>query len=261
MVILNQKVYFLLKLSNFNLNVSNNCNFSYNHYIETLKSIKRSHKISTFGDSSKKDVILRHDVDASLEAALNMAELENKIDVKSTYFILFSSEFYNPFTLESSQIIRKILNLGHKLGLHYNELFIIKNKLDPSETLKKEIELLEQHFSTTVEAVAAHESNLNEKIPINLPNGVIDAYSKKFFKDRKYLSDSAQNWREGCFCGHFEKFSELQILTHPMWWSKEGKHRDEIMKSFTNGEYDKYTRDVKIATGKHALHYEKTSKK
>ena len=37
-------------------------------------------------------------------------------------------------------------------------------------------------------------------------------------------------------------------------------NRDEIMKSFINGEYDRYTRDVKIAAGKHAFHYKNTSK-
>lgn len=242
------------------MKICNNRDFSYNHYIQTLEKIKTTHKISTFGNSSKNDVILRHDVDASLDAALNMAKLENKIDVSSTYFILFSSEFYNPFTLESSKIIKEILGLGHKLGLHYNELFIVKNNLNPSETLKQEIELLEQHFSTSVEAIAAHESDLNKKIPINLPDGVIDAYSDEFFVKRKYLSDSAQNWREGCFCKHIENFEQLQILTHPMWWSEDGKHRDEIMKSFINGEYDRYTRDVKIAAGKHAFHYKNTSK-
>ncbi len=242
------------------MKICNNRDFSYDHYIQTLEKIKTTHKISTFGNSSKKDVILRHDVDASLDAALNMAKLENKIDVSSTYFILFSSEFYNPFTLESSKIIKKILGLGHKLGLHYNELFIIKNNLNPSETLKQEIELLEQHFSTSVEAIAAHESDLSKKIPINLPDGVIDAYSDEFFIKRKYLSDSAQNWREGCFCKHIENFEQLQILTHPMWWSKDGKHRDKIMESFINGEYDRYTRDVKIAAGKHAFHYKNTSK-
>ena len=73
------------------MNFSDNCNFSYNHYKQTLEKIKKTHKILTFGNSSDKDVILRHDVDASLEAALKMAELENKINVSSTYFILLSS--------------------------------------------------------------------------------------------------------------------------------------------------------------------------
>ena len=242
------------------MSLLNSCNFSYNHYEQTLQKIKKTHKILTFGIGSEKDVILRHDVDASLEAALSMAKLENKISVSSTYFILFSSEFYHPFTLESSQIIKEILELGHRLGLHYDELFIIKNKLDPSETLRKEIELLEQHFSTSIKAVAAHESNLNQKIPIDLPEGVIDAYSDEFFKERKYLSDSAQNWREGCFCKNFENYDHLQILTHPMWWSKDSRHRDKIMESFINEGCNKYTRYVKIAAEKHAFHYKNTSR-
>lgn len=38
-----------------------------------------------------KAVILRHDVDFSLEKALEMAEIEKKEEVQSTYFILNSA--------------------------------------------------------------------------------------------------------------------------------------------------------------------------
>ena len=43
-------------------------------------------------------VILRHDIDCSIEKAVKMAELENGMGVCSTYFVLVSSEFYNVAT-------------------------------------------------------------------------------------------------------------------------------------------------------------------
>ena len=42
-----------------------------------------------------KQVILRHDVDVSIDLALKMAILENNSNVKSTYFFLLSNLSYN----------------------------------------------------------------------------------------------------------------------------------------------------------------------
>jgi len=45
----------------------------------------------------KRCVILRHDVDFSLQKALDFARLENLKNISSTYFILVSTNFYNIF--------------------------------------------------------------------------------------------------------------------------------------------------------------------
>ena len=103
-----------------------NGNFTYDHYTSILQELKKSYKFTSFKNATSNDIILRHDVDASLYAALKMAKIENGIGISSTFFILFSSEFYNPISVGGSKIIREILALGHKLGLHYNELFIFE---------------------------------------------------------------------------------------------------------------------------------------
>ena len=242
-----------------------NCNFSYKHYTDILKELKKSYTFTTYRSARNDDIILRHDIDATLHAALKMAKIENKLNISSTFFILFSSEFYNPLSIDGSKIIREILDLGHNLGLHYSELFILENKLDATETITTEIRLLEQHFDTEIEAIASHESALtmskyNEKPSIRLPDRIVDAYSDEFFKTRKYLSDSAQFWREGCLCENLNKFRKLQILIHPMWWSENGLSRNEIMNSFLGGEYDDYTSAVKLAKEKHMKHFKQKGK-
>lgn len=145
------------------------CNFSYDHYADTLREIKKTHTFSDYETCSDNDVILRHDVDVSLHAALQIARIENELGIQSTYFILFHSELYNPFNTTSSEIIRKILRLGHRVGLHYNSSFIIQNGLDPSETIRLEIELMENHFNTNMNAISPHDPGLNEKLTINPP--------------------------------------------------------------------------------------------
>ncbi len=236
------------------------CDFSYRHYIETLKSIKNSHKFSFFNSASSNDVILRHDVDSSLIAALKMAKIENELDVQSTYFILFHSEFFNIFDVESSKIIHEILDLGHQIGLHYNENFISTNNLDPTETILQEINLLNHHYGTNVNTVSCHDTTANKRLTLELPKEILDAYDPIFFKNRKYISDSAQYWREGCFCQNHSLHKNLQILIHPMWWSDDNKNRSQIMDQFVNGEYDQYSKIVQITKAKHENHFRVISK-
>ena len=63
-------------------------------------------------------VLLRHDVDLSLEAALAMAAVEADADVSSTYFLMTESVFYNLASTEGVSAIARLRELGHRVGLH-----------------------------------------------------------------------------------------------------------------------------------------------
>ena len=175
-------------------------------------------------------MIIRHDVDFSLEDALRIAKIENSLGINSTFFILLHSELYNPLGYISSKFVSEILKLGHKIALHYDEIFFEQTNVDISEGIKIEIDLLEQHLDTDIHVVARHNPSIHEnKIPVKLPSGVVDAMDDKFIVERKYLSDSVQYWREDCFCNHYNNFTKLQILTHPALWTDEGLARAEIL--------------------------------
>ena len=219
--------------------MDNLCNFSTSHYIQTLKNYQKTHNFCFFNNSADHDVILRHDIDFSLEDALRIAKIEYDLGIKSTFFILLHSELYNPLGYVSSKLISSILKLVHKIALHYDEIFFEQANVNISDGIKKEIDLLEQHFDTNVDVVSRHNPSIREKkIPVKLPNGVVDAMSDKFTLERKYLSDSVQYWRENCFCNHYNNFTKLQILTHPALWTDEGLSRSEILprifKNFSN---------------------------
>ena len=118
-----------------------NCSFSLEHYFEVLITLKKEFTIGTIGEyeklrKSKKFLILRHDVDFSLDYALKLAKKEAKNEIKSTYFILLHGEYYNPFDKKNTKIIKEISNLGHEIGLHYDTDFFQNH-------LKKKLKVLE----------------------------------------------------------------------------------------------------------------------
>lgn len=56
----------------------------------------------------------------SPDIALDMAKIENELDVRTTYFFQIHSEFYNIFERYFSDILKEIQSLGHYIGLHFD---------------------------------------------------------------------------------------------------------------------------------------------
>ena len=85
--------------------------FTYDAYENLLLQFKEAGYSFIFfkeEHDDSKEVILRHDIDNSLEDALKFAEIEARSGAKSTYFVLLGTEFYNVFTKESKNILKKI---------------------------------------------------------------------------------------------------------------------------------------------------------
>lgn len=65
---------------------------------------------------NKKVVIIRHDVDRSPFNSLQTAKLENLRGIKGTYYFRIVKQSDNP------DVIKKIAELGHEIGYHYEDL-------------------------------------------------------------------------------------------------------------------------------------------
>ena len=63
-------------------------------------------------------MILRHDVDLSLDAAVRMAELEHDAGATATYFLMTESVFYNLDSSEGVAAIERLRELGHRVAQH-----------------------------------------------------------------------------------------------------------------------------------------------
>ena len=200
--------------------------FTLSKYDELLSSIASLSCISYDLDEIGPGTILwRHDVDLDLEQALKIAKRESKAGIKSTYFLLPGSEFYNLREKGSFGIVKEIMNLGHEIGLHFDPHFYeIASEADLESPLQSEKRYMEELFNTEIKAFSFHITNpLIMSFQAEKYAGMVNTYSTQFQKDIPYCSDSNGIWRHDRIEDFIEahKNGPLQILTHPVWWTRQ----------------------------------------
>lgn len=217
--------------------------FTYFAYENLINLIKRSGYCITDYNSyagTDRPCILRHDVDMSLESAAKFAEFEANMKsgpVVSTYFVLISSDLYNPFSKENIQHLKIIMSAGHEIGLHFDEKkYMTEDDFDEEylkDSVKKEAHVLSEIIERPVLSVSMHRPSKKFLEKDMTFDGLINSYSKKFFKQFKYMSDSRMNWRENAEeIVSSGKENALHILTHPIWYGENEKTIGGILKKF-----------------------------
>ncbi|MFB6177139.1 MAG: hypothetical protein ABEI99_08375 [Halobaculum sp.] len=197
--------------------------FTYRWYREFLNGLRSAgYEVGPVAEGIDDGrIVLRHDVDLSLEAAVTMARIEANLGVSSTYCVLLSSPLYNAHTGTSRDAIRQIESLGHEVALHFSTHEYWPESEPPEGELRERVEtelsVLDTLTDGPTETVSFH-------IP---PSWVLDrpfesfdsTYSPELFGDVGYVSDSVQRWREKPPA--VEDIPErAQILTHPGLWDR-----------------------------------------
>jgi hypothetical protein len=195
------------------------CEFSLAHYRELLEAAKAGgYRFAGFDRPPQTgDLILRHDVDLSLEAALAMAEVEADAGASSTWFLMTRSIFYNLASPAGHAAIVRLRELGHRVAHH-----AVWPHVD-----------LDERFDP---AVAWH--NPDPEYMTAAIEGADNVMAAPWFDPEHYRSDSNQNWRHGCPHEGLaaREFSWLQLLTHPEIWAYEGSTMRETMMSFLDDD-------------------------
>lgn len=200
--------------------------FTYGDYQALLEVLKeQEYTIADYHnwDNTSRCVILRHDIDTDLAKAVRFAELEAQVGVRSTYFVLLRTDFYNPASRQSLERLHRIQNLGHEIGLHFDEKAYPVGT--PEETVARilnERDILASILGTPVTTVSMHRpSRETLEADLKIP-GMVNSYGKTFFHDFKYLSDSRRRWREPVEemikSGDYDR---LHILTHAFWYHEK----------------------------------------
>ncbi len=101
--------------------------FTLRIYRELIKSlIQEGISFQRYEDFQKtpeaRVVVLRHDVDKLPGNALEMADLEVILGVKSTYYFRSVKESFN------KEIINKIAGMGHEIGYHYENFAVVAKR-------------------------------------------------------------------------------------------------------------------------------------
>ncbi len=198
--------------------------FSLEGYRQLLHQFKdRSYRFIGFHELSPSgpEVILRHDIDLSLEHAVAMAELEAEESVQASYYLLVGSEFYNILSPLSRLAVNRLVELGHEVGLHF-DASVCGNQSDEIEALAKfECSLLEELTGQPVRSIAFHRpAKLFQGNPDNLA-GCLHSYQPRFFSEIDYCADSAGSWRYGHPVDRdsVKQGKAIQLVTHPIWWN------------------------------------------
>ena len=211
-------------------------NFTYKDYQALIGLLRENgYAFSSYVNypGKGKCVILRHDIDYSLEQAVKLARIEKDLGVRSTYFVLLSSDFYNPASSSSYRYLHEILDLGHDIGLHFDETAYSYERFGMEYFIRKEARILSDLIDVNINSFSLHRPNhFSLETEIRIP-GLINSYGEEFFHGFKYLSDSRRRWREPVEeiieRGEFEK---LHILTHAFWYHEEDLTISETILDF-----------------------------
>jgi peptidoglycan/xylan/chitin deacetylase (PgdA/CDA1 family) len=202
--------------------------FTEANYRELLRLACSRYRFARFGDgSADRQVLWRHDIDISVNRALRLAEIEAELGVFATYFLHLRSPFYNLLNQEMQCLVRRIIALGHDIGLHFDPSRYESGLSRPAleVAIGAESELIAREFGLAPRAVSFHDfSTLRAPMPEDESvGGLINAYSKRLRDSYGYVSDSNGVWLYRRLRDVLETAEEerLQVLTHPEWWTPE----------------------------------------
>ena len=205
--------------------------FTIEGYINLLHYLKQIYNIAPFCKVSEKKtpyLILRHDVDYSLEAAFEMARIEKNLGITSTYFVLASCEVYDLHEEKNANWLRKISDLGHEIGLHFEPRKYRSYNRSVKETFRIETNRLETISGKKVVSIARH--NEWDRDPFASIKGYINA-NHPYWRSDLFVHDSCRAWAtlEGLFMLINNPPRTVQLLVHPDNWQKVKMDREVLI--------------------------------
>ncbi len=199
------------------------CEFTLKHYRQIIEQAQNSaFEIFPIRDAmkvvpGKKQILLRHDIDFSVEDAKRMALVEQEMGVCSTYYVLLHAPTYHIGDRAVYRDLLSIQKMGHEIGLHYDINFFEEATIDPMEGIEREAAFLGGLLGTTIVSVSQHKPG-TDGFFTGVGSRFIDPYSAKLMKEIRYISDSKRVWRAGCVHELLETVPTIQLLVHPEWW-------------------------------------------
>ncbi len=142
-------------------------------------------------------VVLRHDVDRAPGLALEMAKLENRLNIKGTYYFRTVGSSLNP------NIIRQISQLGHEIGYHYEDLAITKGDYETAyQRFQEQLKILRQYAS--IKTISMHgvplspidPKDLWDKYDYRADEILVEVYLDINYSGFTYLTDTGRGWNK-----------------------------------------------------------------
>jgi len=169
----------------------------------------------------------------SIESALVFAKKEHERGISSSYFFLVCTDMYNVFSKKSLKMIRQIVELGHEIGLHFDERrYTFECEEDFIIAVDREKRAMEELLGVKIKSVSMHRPSERTMRADYVFEDLVNTYSKSFFNKMLYLSDSRMAWKKNPFDGINQNVEGIQLLTHPIWYSTEESTISDILRGF-----------------------------
>jgi hypothetical protein len=199
--------------------------FSLDSYRALLKvAIDGGFEAVSFNQASwpPKAMLLRHDVDYSLEMAVELARVNAELGVAGTFFILARGHAYNPTSRASVERIEALVTLRQRLGLHV---------AGGDDNIARDFEYLSEQFP--LEPVFSwHNPNpaiLEKHREREVIAGLTNVYSTRFLDDALYCSDSNFGRTYADLASAFGTGRvAVHLLVHPINWVAGGDSMLEV---------------------------------
>lgn len=174
-------------------------------------------------DQAARHLVLRHDIDVWPGYALPLAEAEAAAGMAAHYFFLVGSDLYNPAAQPHRNVLRSLVALGHRVGLHFDTT-VHAADADLDAAAASECRWLEDIAGCAVTMISFHRP---AKEWLGNPRSLAGrphTYQPHLFQAIGYCSDSRGAWQSGhpLQAEAVRKGSALQLLTHPVWWQGAG---------------------------------------
>jgi len=197
-------------------------NFSFDYYRRLVQAARATMTPRLFREvpslnPAERHVLLRHDIDCSLKEAVQLAEFEQHLGVRASYYVMMHSLLYD---VQQSSALRDIAAMGHEVGVHFD----LPAHCDQNDRLLVEA-LIHEDCQRLEDLLGEEVTSISFHRPIQkflrgplLLAGRVNAYAAELMQ--WYISDSRGSWR----CGEpLREVAEarqpiLQLLTHPIWW-------------------------------------------
>ncbi len=173
-------------------------------------------------------LVVRHDIDLSLQRAVAVGAVEAEAGVRATVLVMVDSPLYDLDDPASREALATLRAQGHDIGLHMD--------LGPRgerpglaiEDVTPEVEACRERLASVlgaeVRAISFHrpaDPLVAALAPVAEVCGMVNAYAEPLM--RCYLADSAGAWRHGDPRPTLRRppCDTVQLLIHPFWWGEE----------------------------------------
>ena len=215
--------------------------FTIKKYKELISALKDAgYEFVTYAEyceglRTDKFIVIRHDVDRSVERARRLAEVELEVGVKASYY--FRDKFIN----ENSDDIRYIESLGHEVGYHYEDLVMEKGDVDKAYArFMRNIEKMRQVADVrTITMHGAPTSRFDSKDMWRVYDykklGLIgEPQIDVDWNEMFYLTDTGRSWNG---VSRRDKVVEFKLIWEAKGWVY--KTTDDVVKAVRNDSFPK----------------------